>query len=288
MLIKLNEIKNVKVCICTLGKKENLYIREFIDYYKNYKVDKIFIYDNNEPNGEKFEDIISDYISTGFVEIINFRGIIGPHYKVFTNCYNKNYKIYDWMIFYDIDEYIHLRDFNNIKYFLNKKRFKKCQAIQLNWIFHTDNNLLYYDNRSLFERFPMIEKNAKERRKGVYEGIKTILRGNVETNIYDIHFLNSSLKSCDGFGNIRMSNYFMTNYTDFKYNYIHHFYTKSTEEFIKKVKRGSATRGFKEDFMRERINVYFYLNDITIDKIKMIENKTKFNLSQYITKLKLK
>ena len=48
-----------KICLCTVAKEENIYIREFIEYYKNYGIDKIFIYDNNDKNGEKFEDVIN-------------------------------------------------------------------------------------------------------------------------------------------------------------------------------------------------------------------------------------
>ena len=49
---------NYKICICTVGKMENKYIKEFVEYYKHLGVDKIFLYDNNELNGEKFEDVI--------------------------------------------------------------------------------------------------------------------------------------------------------------------------------------------------------------------------------------
>ncbi len=39
-----------------------------------YNIDKIFLYDNNESNGERHKKVINDYIEIGFVEIINFRG----------------------------------------------------------------------------------------------------------------------------------------------------------------------------------------------------------------------
>ena len=67
---KINEIKKIKVGLCTIGKEENLYVREYVSHYKNYNIDKIIIYDNNEENGEKFEEVISDYISNGFVNFL--------------------------------------------------------------------------------------------------------------------------------------------------------------------------------------------------------------------------
>lgn len=43
-IIYLNYIKinNIKVCLCTVGKLENNYIKEFIMHYRKYGVDKIF------------------------------------------------------------------------------------------------------------------------------------------------------------------------------------------------------------------------------------------------------
>ena len=52
-----------EVCICTLGKEENKYIKDFVEHYKGLGVDKIFIYDNNAKNGEKFDDVLSEYIN---------------------------------------------------------------------------------------------------------------------------------------------------------------------------------------------------------------------------------
>lgn len=62
--------KKINVCVCTAGKIENRYIIEFVEHYKKYCVNKIFLYDNNDINGEKFEDVINNYIKGGFVKLI--------------------------------------------------------------------------------------------------------------------------------------------------------------------------------------------------------------------------
>ena len=56
-----NYLNNIKVCLCTLGKNENKYIIEFVEYYKKYGVDKIILNDNNDVDGERFEKVIGDY-----------------------------------------------------------------------------------------------------------------------------------------------------------------------------------------------------------------------------------
>jgi len=66
------------ICICTIGKNENRYIREYVEFYKKMKVDILFLYDNNDINGERFEEVISDYIGNDYVEIINYRGLRTP------------------------------------------------------------------------------------------------------------------------------------------------------------------------------------------------------------------
>jgi hypothetical protein len=53
---------------------ENKYIVEFVEHYFKYNVDKIFLYDNNDINGERFEPIINKYLEINYIEILNFRG----------------------------------------------------------------------------------------------------------------------------------------------------------------------------------------------------------------------
>ena len=121
-------INNTKVCLCTLAKNENRYIREYVQHYEKYGVDKIFLYDNNDVEGEKFDDILSDYIQNGFVEVRNWRGKAKALMPIMNDCYQTNYKIYDWLIFYEIDEYIHLNhllstSLRNCNGYGNKNRY---------------------------------------------------------------------------------------------------------------------------------------------------------------------
>ena len=57
------------ILICSIGKKENLYIREYVDYYYSLGVDKIILFDNNDINDERFEYILEDYIKKKYIDI---------------------------------------------------------------------------------------------------------------------------------------------------------------------------------------------------------------------------
>ena len=276
--------KNTKVCICTIGKEENRYIREFIEYYKKLGVDKIFLYDNNDKNNEKFEDIIKDYIHTGFVQILDWRGIERPHFKAINDCYLNNNKKYDWLIFYDIDEYIHLSNYKNIKQFLDSKKFNKCNKIYLNWVFHTDNDLIYYENKSLFERFPELERDAIIN-INFSQKVKSIVRGNISNflianNSHTSHIITDSIKACNGFGKeINLDDEFYLPNSDAKYNYIDHFYTKSVEEFVNKIKRGSAVNANNKKFKLFRIIRFFSINKLRNNKYKYIIQNLGINFT---------
>ena len=50
--------------------------------------------------------------------------------------------------------------------------------------------------------------------------------------------------------------------------------------------RGSAVHGFDIIHKLKRIDVYFSINDITLEKINYIENKTKLDLSKFRNTIK--
>ena len=62
-----------------MGKRENLYINEYLNHYKNIGYDHVFLYDNNDIGDEKFEDIISKDLIGKFVTIKDYRGIKGKN-----------------------------------------------------------------------------------------------------------------------------------------------------------------------------------------------------------------
>ena len=263
---------------------ENKYIRQFVQHYEKYGVDKIFLYDNNDKYGENFEEVINDYIQKGFVEISNWRGEYQAMFRIMNDCYNKNYRYYDWLIFFEIDEYIFLYDYKNIKKFLNQRKFNKCQEIYLNLLIHTDNNALYYEDKPLAERFPHIVPETKIAGKKLE--MKSIIRGHIDrVRITHNHLGDLRLKSCNCSGLHENLFRHFTLHGDKKYYYVDHYYGKSTEEFIEKITKGDALNN-DQKYVDRRIERYFEQNEITNEKLDLIETRTHINLTQYRKKIK--
>ena len=224
IMIKKNKTKRIlKVCLCVIGKRENRYAKEFVDHYKKIGYNKIFLYDNNEINDEKFEDVIQDEIDKGFVSIINLRGLKGRQFYSYKNCYKNNNKNYDWLSFFDFDEFLELNPpFTKIQDYLGIKKFKKCQNIKINEILFENLTKLYYENKPLKERL------KKSTRLGRH--IKSTVRGNLHKNYWskmsNPHTSLNKFVTCSGSGKI--INYSVSKYTppDIKLAYLKHYYFK--------------------------------------------------------------
>ena len=170
--------KDIKVALCTMGKMENLYVSEFVEYYFKLGIDHIFIYDDNDPETEKISDALNEKHKK-FVTIYETRFFHIDHQsKAFTDCYNRNIKKFDWFLMVDMDEFLFIVD-NSLKRYLSNKIFEKCDFIKFHWVIATDNDLIYYDKRALFERFkpPYIKSKF----------IKSIIRGNITGLKYRVH-----------------------------------------------------------------------------------------------------
>ena len=210
-------------------------------------VNHVFLYDNNNINGEKFEDVLKDELENKFVTIINYRGKKGKINKkggiqleIYYDCYEKNNKYYDWLSFFDFDEFLELRPINqSIQDFLGNKIYEKCQNIKINFLYFSDNELLYYDNRSVQERFVSPLYNHP------YNiAVKSTVRGGLKENYWKRSFCShtSAMRyiSCNSLGNITSHSSFTVSPFIHKYDFLKHYYTKTVEEYSHKTKRGEA------------------------------------------------
>ena len=273
------EKQTIKVALCTMGRNENLYINEFADHYLTLGVDTLFLYDDNIEEKDKFINVLpqKDSIVT---KDYNIKG----QNEAFNHCYSTHKNNYDWFIMVDMDEYLVIKNNDTLKGYLTDSVFDKCDFIKLHWRIPSDNNLLHYENKSLFERFkrPYYTSNH----------IKSIIRGHINNLIYWIHSPKISPErnvTCNNIGRIlnkKKLNFQSIMHINTDRAYFVHFFFKSTEEYINKYKRGY--KNWPHLNMDGRIKNYFKNNKLTIEKVEMFEKAYNITLDRYRHKLHIK
>jgi hypothetical protein len=223
---------------------------------------------------KKIEDVLADYIKSGFIKIINIRGKTKMQFPAYNHCYKENKKKYNWLIFYDVDEFIHLTNFNSIKKYLSNKRFNKCNVVYLNQVMHTDSNQIYYYNRSLFERFPKITMNFDEK-----IGLtKMILKGNRNLTIGNPHILVNEYQ-CNSNGKL-INKLIKKEFLNDNF-YYDHFLFKSCEEYLNRLVKTDVVSGIVKGYTLQWFIFYFSVNEVTKEKLDYFENRTGLNMSYF-------
>ena len=271
-----------KVCLCVIAKKENLYIEYFIEYYKQLGYDHIYLYDNNDKRGEKVEDLIKKYIDENLVTLIDYGGLKGnnrnsPQMRAYYDCYEKHSKEYDWLSFFDIDEYLMLKPKGiKIQRFLENKRYKDCPIVKINWLMFSDNGQISYENKPITKRFP---KPSLNQNAGIH--VKSIMRGNMSYHklekTYNAHYIYNGIKSCSSSGKFVEGTCF-NDPPDYEYATLNH-YVKTITEYIQKLKRGffSNNPNLYPERLKRKFNVFFEMNDKTEEKIKIFNSAFNTN-----------
>ena len=268
------EAKAKKVALCAIGRLENQYIREYVMHYQNLGFDKIFLYDNNHDGEEYFQSVIGDFINQGFVELTDFRGKEAAQMEAYNDCYTKHGAEYDWIAFFDIDEFLHLKGEKDIHLYLNK--LDKFECVLVNWMIMTDNGQVYNTHRPLEERFTEPMDYDK---KGGYSfpennHVKSIVRGGLDVKFNNPHIPSTLVKCCNANGE-RVD---QSPWTPYKFDkaYLKHFQYKTIEEWLtNKMKRGTADRTFDSFKNDTSVDNFFRVNEKTDVKMDVINNQRR-------------
>ena len=266
-------------CFTSMGKLENKYVKELINYYKEIGVDKFYLADNNDNNSyEKLSDLLKNNILDGLLDIIDVRGIKKDQTQLFGEVYEKHKSECKWMSFFDFDEYLSFKQTNiSIQNYFSKSNFEKCNVILINWIIYNDNDIVKYDNRSLNERFSNQLYNSESNKF-----VKSIIKGNLNLNpwVYDqtSHRPKHQLRTCDSNGNRVKTFNDVVIPPIIEKVYLKHFATKTIEEYIEKIKRGHPSQTI---LLNKWIDNFFKLNKVTKEKIALIENLFNLTFEKY-------
>lgn len=240
----------MQVALCAMAKCENRYIKEWCDYHLELGFDHIFIYDNNEPDGER----ITDVVGGDGITVVDYRGRHQKSCETQVNAYNDCYREcsgkYDWVLFIDVDEFLTLPDWDNVKDFLAQDCFSNANAIRFHWKCYSDSGKLKYEEEPVLSRFtePCENREVDKYYKQMY---RCRIRG---LNIKNVHYSSKidGIKYPDG---TRAQYVIQTtdNRIDHTHGCIRHYVTKSIEEFIDIKWKRRGPGGSKN-----RLNKAFY------------------------------
>jgi hypothetical protein len=209
----------MRVALVCIAKDEDNYIEEWIDYHSKLGFDNIFIYEN---------DWVCN-IERPFLTKIPFPGKI-----VQLSSYNdfliKNKHNFDWVAFFDVDEFLVLKQHKNIKDFLTE--YDNPWGIAVNWVFFGSDGLknrIPNCQNSLIKQFVKREKFADKH-------IKTILKLPSESFMISPHNPNQILIDTQR-REIRGPFNFNGDISVIQLNHYHH---KTYEDWHIKCNRGFA------------------------------------------------
>lgn len=117
----------MNVALACIAKNEDYYINEWLEYNLYLGFDKVFVYNNDW----------DFHIDSPFVETIPIKGR-GKQEHVYNVFLNKYQNEYDWVAFFDVDEFLVLKKHDNIKDFLND--YDEFGCVGINWYLFGDNN----------------------------------------------------------------------------------------------------------------------------------------------------
>jgi hypothetical protein len=285
----------MKVASCSIVRLENSYIREFVEHQKNIGFDKVFIYDHNLPDGERLDEVIYDYIQSGFVAVIDFREghKMGPAVmEAFQHCWDNYHEDFDWILFCDNDEFLTFTQDKNVKEYLNRDNISTANIIKINWLCYDDNDLLYYENKPLNERFTRLCCYDTDNPYGFIENLH--IKSFINCKTKNVDWINGCAHSpkifnrnkfllydkiINGVGEIckaedqsKLSKIFNPN---FDLVYLKHFRMKTIEEYVTNKINKLSKYGYSNVYFDDKL--FFKYNKKSVKKMvlykKLINNQ---------------
>ena len=264
----------MKVLLCSIVKEQNKYLREWVEHYQKLGFSNIYLFDNNEENGgEDISEVISGYIDNGFVIVdTSIKGkplVDSLQASVYNKCYLEQSKNYDWIAFYDTDEYLYLKSCKDISQWVTNKKYAPFQAIAVNWKTYTDNNILIDGDSTTISSYT---DYIKDRRAKDSIRVKCIYRTKIKELFGKIciHGNTANIKMCNSLGKKMISSKFPYMIQNLDVAYLKHLKYRSVDGVCKKIMLFADQN---KNHAQQILDEYLAMNKITEEKLQfLIEN----------------
>lgn len=224
----------MKCALVCIAKNEDRYIKEWALYHLKLGFDKIYIYCDHwscPPISDKRVRISNIEIEGAPPQI--------PVYNYALDCYRD---AYDWIAFFDVDEFLVLKKHDTIQEFLEGR----SETVGINWKLFGDNGLTDSGEDGVLLRFTKCQSTTNQH-------VKCIIKCSPDVEMVDPHSPNTTWLGSDGDthqgpfcpnGNIEEAQ-------------LNHYFCKTREEWKLKQARGGADGYYRRpdsDFDKHNFN----------------------------------
>lgn len=237
--------------ICLITRDENQYLREWLDWHIGQGVEHFYIYDHNSKQS------VREFVGAlggEYAEKITFMQWCGKHGNAQRDAYNDCMQRFRgesrWIGFIDTDEQVRVKTGEGLPAFL--KRYEKYAGVYMIWLTYDANNQVKKEKGALRERFTRL---TAEKSLGCGMG-KIFAQGML---LQEMH-THSGIPE-DGFSIVGEDQTALQENSIWKTNpttdliCVDHYYTKSYEEWLEKLCRGSVDA----DYLR-KYDEFFFCN----------------------------
>jgi hypothetical protein len=217
------KVKNlgIKVALVCIAKNEDDYIQEWIDYNLKLGFDHIYIYQNDWRCSIEHPNITN----------IEYDGV-GRQNEAYNDFMQERSSNYDWVAYFDVDEFLVLKKHFSIKDFINS--YMEYNVIGINWRLFGDNGLTEKgDDLSVLKRFTKGQKDLNPHVKSIVKVTDPPMRVGLHTSEKE----NVLVVGTNGKTFVGPFNY----EGDYRIAQLNHYFTKTKQEFIEKCARGRAS-----------------------------------------------
>ena len=302
--------KRQTTAICVISKHEELYIDEWVKYYRDLGVDKILFYDNNPQGDDSQYNKVLPYIEQGILIYHDWRSV-SDHSQFLSciDCARRYFTKFNYIGFFDMDEFLYMKK-NSLDSLLSKQILFNEPLIHINWVPYGDSGLLKYSETPIIKRFTDI-CNPFNYKRGFQESsyVKTIvntlaLRKKLPN--HDKYYngwltesnkmiagachapYSSILRAVDFSGNVVPN--ISSSQCDTSEIVLNHYRTKTADEYMDKLNRGNTANTTDQSRIAwyiSMLRLFYEYNEVTPEKLDIMYKKMNPDIKRYIEENKI-
>lgn len=255
------------LAIVAIMKNEGPYLKEWLDFHILVGVNKFYLYDNESTDDTT--KILKPYIKQGIVDYTYWPGK-AMQMAAYYDCLNKHSFDTRWLAVIDLDEFLVPVQHETVPEFLHTLPDGFAQLV-ITWIIYGSSGHVHKPDGLLIENFKHHAKNTW--------GVKSIINPRLVYSMTNPHVHKVAGFTIDENG--KKLGYINQSKNPPAHNKLrlNHYYTKSYDEYIERLNRGSATtqstqsyRGIEKFHEYDRNEIYDDIMDKFIKRLKHEKN----------------